>query len=401
MAVPGYARLIVLVTVGGLAFLPTLAAQADNAPPSQVLSNYESSTGADIVRDCGYSAPLPAEPTSSFWLFCDTAAYGFNSSDQWTLESFLPGSSAAEAPDNAGEVPSDLSEQTTAGSSLPTFPNNDAPEQFLPTPSGLETSAGLPCDAANDAYAASWSTGMTADAARRSDLLITYVNYCVSTDSDSEIAEGFGLAQYDPATNTLNSQVTVFSSTDTSIPAQEQLGAPIFSGSRLYLFGSNCGEVYDATCVASSGDAVYLARVPASAASWSTPGDYQWYSGPSSWTAADTSATSLISGATPLSVNVANFASVGQGLVLIEETDLVGAFTVYEASSPAGTWTEKTSAQLNCPNDGDSFCRAIIPHPELSTSSDLLVSYFDPVEPPYYNPSESTEGHVMVASIPW
>lgn len=389
------------LAAGGLAFLPLLSAQADSAPPSQVLSNYENSTGADIGRDCGYSAPLPAQPTSSFWLFCDTAVNGFNSGDQWTLLSFLPGSSAAEAPDNAGEVPTDLSEQTTAGTSLPTFPNNDAPEQFLPTPSGLETAAGLPCDSANDAYAASWSTGMTEDAAKRSDLLITYVNYCVSTDGGGELAEGFGLDQYDPATNKLDSQVTVFSSADTSIPVQERLAAPIFAGSYLYLFGANCGDVYDATCVANSGNAVYLARVADNATSWSTPGDYKWYSGPSSWTATDTSATSVISGATPLSVSVASFASLGQGLVLIEETDLVGAFTVYEASSPAGTWTEKTSAQLNCPNDGASFCRAIIPHPELSTSSDLLVSYFDPVEPPYYNPAEPGEGHVLVTSIPW
>ena len=51
---------------------------ADNPPPSQVLSNFENYYGANVVRDCGYSQPLPADPASSLWLFCDTDVYGFN-----------------------------------------------------------------------------------------------------------------------------------------------------------------------------------------------------------------------------------------------------------------------------------------------------------------------------------
>jgi hypothetical protein len=395
------AGLAIAVLAGSGALAPALAARADNSPPSQVLSNYESSTGGDMVRDCGYSTPLPADPSSSLWLFCDTADYGFGSSGQWGLQSFLPGSSAAQAPSNAGEVPTDLSELTTPGTGLPTFPNDDAPAQFLPTPAGLQTASGLPCDSANDAYAASWSTGLTADAAKRSDVLITYVNYCVPTGGGDPVAEGFGIAQYDPATNTLDSQVTVVSSADTSIPVQEQLGAPIFDGRYLYLFGSYCADVYDATCVSASGDGIYLARVPASAADWSDAADYQWYAGPSTWTPTDTAATSLISGATPLAVNVASFASLDQGLVLVEETNLAGGFTVYEASAPAGTWAEKTSGTVPCTDEGDSFCRAIIPHPELSTTSDLLLSFFNPAALPYYNPAEGTQGHVMVAEFGW
>ena len=44
---------------------------------------------------------------------------------------------------------------------------------------------------------------------------------------------------------------------------------------------------------------------------------------------------------------------------------------------------------------------AAIPHPELSTSSGQLVSFFNPAAAPYYNPSEPTSGHVMVAAFPW
>lgn len=40
------------------------------------------------------------------------------------------------------------------------------------------------------------------------------------------------------------------------------------------------------------------------------------------------------------------------------------------------------SGTVPCTTEGSNFCRAIIPHPELSTSGDLLVSYFDPVRRP-------------------
>ena len=109
----------------------------------------------------------------------------------------------------------------------------------------------------------------------------------------------------------------------------------------------------------------------------------------------------MIPGATPLAVNVNDFSALGQGFVLIEQTSSTGAFTVYEASSPDGTWTEKTSGTVPCITEGDSFCRAIIGHPELSTSSDLLLSYFNPGAAPQDNPSAGPEGHVMAAAYPW
>jgi hypothetical protein len=56
-------------------------ALADNPPPSQVLSNYENSTGSDIVRDCGFSTPPSADPSDSLCLCRDTAVYGFNAQD--------------------------------------------------------------------------------------------------------------------------------------------------------------------------------------------------------------------------------------------------------------------------------------------------------------------------------
>jgi hypothetical protein len=392
---------VMLVVTAAVLCVSSTPALADNPPPSQVLSNYESSTGSDIVRDCGFSTPLPGDPDDSLWLFCDTATYGFDSAGQWGLTGFITGSTAAEGPSTPGQVPTDLSEVPTPGSGVPALPNDDGPEQFLPTPTALVTQDGEPCDSADGAYAASWITGVTRDAARPSDVLISFNDYCVMGDLNY-LAEGFGLAEYNPATNTLDSDATVFSDTSGSaLGSQELLGSPVFSGGYLYLFGSYCNEVYDVTCISNSGDAVYLARVRANPAAWSNPGDYQWYAGPSSWIATSGSAGSLISSATPLAVSVSYFSGLGHGLVLVEQTNAAGAFTVYQASRPAGTWTETTTGTVPCTIEDDDFCHAIIAHPELSTSSDLLISYFNPAAAPYYQPSEPAEGHLMVASFPW
>jgi hypothetical protein len=374
---------------------------ADNPPPGQVLSNYESSTGSDIVRDCGFSTPLPADPGDSLWLFCDTAVYGFNTQDQWGLTSFITGSTAAQGPSAPGEVPTDLSEVPAPGNGPATLPNSNAPAHFLPVPSGLITTSGEPCDSADGAYAASWISGAARDPANPSDVLVSFNDYCVMGNLDY-LAEGYGLAEYDPATNTLDSEATVFSDTSGSaLGSQELLGSPIVSGGYLYLFGSYCSEIYDVTCISNAGDAVYLARVRANPTDWTSPGDYQWYTGGSAWTATAAEAGSLISGATPLAISVSDFSALGHGLVLVEQTNDAGAFTVYQASRPAGTWTETTTGTVPCTIEGDDFCHALVAHPELSTSSDLMISYFNPAAAPYYQPSEPAEGHLMVASFPW
>ncbi len=121
-----------LLLAAGLTALCPAAAQADTPPPGQVLSNFENYFAANIVRDCGYSQPLPADPSSSLWLFCDTDVYGFNAQGQWALSNIISGSTAAEGPATAGQVPTGLSEVPSPGSGAPTLPNHDGPAQFLP-----------------------------------------------------------------------------------------------------------------------------------------------------------------------------------------------------------------------------------------------------------------------------
>jgi hypothetical protein len=87
-----------------------------------------------------------------------------------------------------------------------------------------------------------------------------------------------------------------------------------------------------------------------------------------------------------------DYSSVGQGLALVEETSIGGAFRVWHATSPPGPWNLGPTSKVPCTsgNGALNFCRALIGHPELSTSSQLLLSFYDP-----------GTNHVWVAATPW
>jgi len=108
----------------------------------------------------------------------------------------------------------------------------------------------LPCTGPG-AYPASWISGVTraprgvtraprgvarAVLATAGTLLITYDEYCVTGTGTGEAttAEGFGLAEYDPASNLLGPVTTVFSS-GSGLPLlkQQVLGSPILARGHL------------------------------------------------------------------------------------------------------------------------------------------------------------------------
>jgi hypothetical protein len=383
--------LFVLVVFTGVAFAAPVTAVADTSPPSQVLSNFENVTGDSIARDCGFSQSLPAKPGTSIWLFCDSPVYGFKGG-KWHLVSFITGSTAAEGPVTPGKVPTRLSELTSTGTPLPAFPNHNAPQRFLSVPKGLVTKAGGACGATSASYAASWIYGVTRDAARPSDLLISFDNFCVQ-GAFTFTPEGFGLAVYDPANNTVVSRTVYTALNPTGLSAQQVLGSPVFSGSYLYLFGFRCADP-GTVCPASSRDAIFLARVPAKPASWDTARDYQWFVRPGVWSRSPKAAGSVIPGARPLGgVNVTDFSSLKQGLVMIEQTTIGGGFTAYQAGSPAGPWRQKTAGTVPCGHGSTGVCHALIAHADLSNSDKLLVSFF--------NPASGPKGHLEVAAFAW
>lgn len=409
----GLAVVAVLVTL--LAALTTLLVERVMAGPPErplaalpaapLLSQVEEGGNVSLGRDCGYSAPLPADSGESLWLFCDTPEYARQANGNpstWKIRQFIPGSTAAldtamAGPGQGITEPGPLTEAGTprrAGSARgladpPAASGVLAP--FLAAPSGLFTSTGHPCGLSSGSYAASWVSGVT-QVGSGPVLLITFNDYCVLIKSGRFEAEGFGLAEYDPRTRTLSHEVTVFDGPPEDRAGPLSLGSPVFYGGYLYLFANACATPAHGRCAGT----LIEARVPANPLAWADPLSYQWHStfpsGP--WTSNPGAATPLIAGPGPVTaVDVADFASAGHHLVAIEQIGIEGSFTAYQAPAPGGPWTEITSGRVACRGAHASFCRAIIGHPELSTRAELVLSYFDPAVGP--------GGHVMVEGFRW
>jgi len=375
------------VIVGCLVVLAVYFAAAP-ARPAPVLSNYERSTGATIRRDCGYSSPLPGRPGWSIWLFCDTAVI---SAHGRRIEQLILGTgTAAAGPYQAGRVPAGLSEVPTPPT-RPAGPGSFAPQPFLPAPRGLQLPGSMwPCTGPG-AYPAAWISGVTrAPPAAADTLLITYDDYCVT--GAGATAEGFGLAEYAPAGNLLGPVTTVFS-TGFGLPLlkQQVLGSPVLGpDGYLYLFGFCRAAPPPAGC---GRGLVFLARTVAAPASWGNPFSYDYWTG-GGWSPQAAAATSLIPAGQPLGISVGDFTADGHGLVMIEQTSLAGDFRAWQARSPAGPWRRILTGRVPCTPGTEpgleGLCRALIGHPELSTPSRLLISYYDP-----------GNDHVDVAAYPW
>ena len=345
--------------------------------PSPVLSDYERSTGNTIHRDCGYSSPVPGKPAWSIWLFCDTAVTGARGQK---IERLILGTdTAADGPYRAGQAPARLSEiPTPPGPPAPA--GTAAPQPFLPAPQGLQLPGSmLPCTGPG-AYPAAWISGVTRtpSAAPARTLLITYNDYCITGTEQELTAEGFGLAEYDPASNVLGPATLVFSN-GLGLPPAQVLGSPVAGGDGyLYLFGFCPAALPPAEC---GNGRVFLARTVAAPAYWQNPFAYQYWTG-DGWSSQPAAAGPLIPAGQPLGISVGNYAAVGRGLVMIEQTSLEGGFQAWQASSPTGPWRRLLTGRVPCTSSAEvgpeGLCRALIGHPELSTRSRLLISYYNP-----------------------
>jgi hypothetical protein len=394
--------------------------------PGLVLSNYERATGDSVPRDCGYSSPLPARPGWSLWLFCDTAV---TSARGARLDRLILGTdTAAAGPYQAGQVPARLSEIPTPPAPA-ALPSNGAPEPFLPAPQNLvRPGSTLPCSGSGT-YPAAWITGVAREPAdagpgSRDRLLISYNDYCVTGDTGSLgtdvpgslTAEGSGLIEYDPATNQLGAPSQVFGGTSgpgqagtaqsglapsgmapsgiaqsgIALPVQQVLGSPVFHGGYLYQFGFCSAATLPTGCATGK---VFMVRVQAIPAAWQNPLSYQYWTG-AGWSLDPNTAASVLPAGHPLGVSAGDYSADGRGLVIVEQTSLAGDFQVWQASSPAGPWRHLRSGRVPCRaasgHGPGNLCRAVIGHPELSTRSHLLISYF--------NPGNS---HVELSAYPW
>jgi len=375
------------VVTATLTLLATACGSASQAVGLQrVLSTYEIATGRVIVRDCGYSVPLPDEPGRSLWLFCDTQIT--NRHGQEIGSPILGTGTAAEGPSGPGQAPGVLTEVTTPGRRQPGA--HAAPLPFLPAPTNLTRPVStLPCTGPH-VYPARWISGVAQEPAGSGPaghLLISYDDYCVSGGSVFT-PEAFGLIDYDPADNVLGRPAEVFrAAAAQQLPQQQLLGSPIFYGGYLYLFAS-CGT--DQGC---GSGGVFLARTAASPARWRDGFTYRYWTG-SGWSASPVGAATLFGPTSALAVSAGDYSADGHGLVAIEQASVAGDFSVWQAAVPTGPWRRVETGRVPCTAGHQAgtggLCRALIGHPELSTRTELLISFFDP-----------GDNHLEVVGFPW
>lgn len=89
-------------------------------------------------------------------------------------------------------------------------------------------------------------------------------------------------------------------------------------------------------------------------------------------------------------------ATTSKHLAMIAQTGLGAAtFQVYEASSPTGPWSAGPAGQVPDACSAGTFgCYALSGHPELSSSGQLVFSWFS-------SDDRDKSGHVRVGAVAW
>jgi hypothetical protein len=359
-----------------LAAVPGVA-RADDAPPALVLSRYETAVpGRLITRDAGYSVSVPGSG-HSLWFFGDTF---------WP-DGFLLGSSVATGPSTPGRVPTQLSEVPTPPAAVE-VPNTGPPQRFLPVPEGLEAPDGTDCLGREGSAPVSWPTG-AAVVPGTYTVLITYLDACLTLPGTLDV-QRYGVAEYDPLSNRIVAQRLVFDGPP--LPFAHALGSPVFSADgHLYLYGSQCDDTANLSGVCVTGRVV-AARVPVAGRAWRDAASYTFWTG-TAWSADGSQARTILPEARPAGlVHVADARELGKGLVLVEQLDLFGGYRIWRSDSFTGGWTQFATGFAPCgggrlPID---VCRTYAAHPDISTTGELLMSYYDPAQ-----------SHVGVIALPW
>lgn len=399
-------------------------------PPGRVVSNYEVANDYQLHRDCGYSVELPNDPGELLWLFCDTVITDDTPAQvKQTLFPFRFGTFAGQGPFTPGHVPGAIS-HLPSPPAAPTLPNNNQPSSFVPNPSGLQDihgnacltdNNGTPNDPSDDTirYQPAWAGGITAGPdsqvtvmngstpmviADPSELLfVVYVEACVVQLPEDEPDPIWGryrlepkrtkLAVYDPADNSIVATSTLWavSSPTGMLPSHQHVFHPTFHGGYLYFYTAECTNVATFFGTCNGGDAHAL-RAPLNSIGTGSAYQYRTASG---WSTNIANAVDIIPAASsgPFMVDVGDFTHLGKGYLLMEQYSFGGHYRLWQAATPAGPWTLEETGQMPCPIGTDQGCYHLWSHPELSTESNLIYSFYS-----IYTESH-TNGFIELRSI--
>ncbi|MGO9872280.1 MAG: hypothetical protein ACLPVY_00655 [Acidimicrobiia bacterium] len=367
-----------VVAVGsllGLASVPVGAQGERIAPATSTIqavplrSSYETATRV-VSRDIGLSVVLP--DGHELWLFGDTGVYQRTGDARWTSTKFIDGSTALEAKYASGQVPH--------GGEYP----SGAPARFIPVPNDvyLSDGSGRACikGLGAAAFSARWPTGAAVMESNTSEVLITYSEVCVThggISAETRI-EGWGYLLYNWRTHHIDhGPIDVFRphANAAAIASSLVFGSPIFDNGNLTLFSSTCVSQYLGCGVGQ----VWSVTMPDMTAALDNAKSYTL----------NQLATDGSGQFEPLSISVGQYST---GLRMVEWTSIAGTYAIFSAPTITSAWHLDGSGTLPRCQTHTGFCFALEGHPELSTPTDIFVSYDDPDAGP--------NGHVVISALP-
>jgi hypothetical protein len=335
----------------------------------RVRSQYEH-TNRVVSRDIGLSVALPNG--KALWIFGDTGVITRAPGAHWESVDFIDGSTAMVAPSRPGQVP--------RGMELPA----GRPARFVPAPTSvyMPDGSGRRCakPTPTAAFAARWPTGAALMPANHAQVIVTYLVVCVVQTVDGEPVhhtEGWGYLLYDWRSRQIeHGPVDVFAprTNGGELPESLRFGWPVVTRGKLTLFSASCSRLL----VACGGGHVWAATLVPEVGVLDDPASYD----------AEPVRTDGSARWQPMSISVGKYED---GLRLVEQTSVLGAYRIFEAPEVGAPWHLAGSGTLPGCRNPNGFCFGLEGHPELSTASSVFVSYKDP--------SSGPSGHVVVSAL--
>jgi hypothetical protein len=369
------------VTVEGASH-PAVQTTVNRAPArllGPLLSNFETST-TTLGRDGGISVPLPNG--KAFWLFGDTPIFSYQETS-WNMTYFIEGSSAGLVRYRPGEPiterVSELVPGRRAGREAP-------PGQFLNRPVVyMPDGTGRLCNKANGGEtteAARWATG-AALLSDEANILITYIDVCVLSEQEFTV-QGWGFSLYDWRANDFTVAARdVFPprKDGSALPRAKFFGSPIITGDNVTLFSATCCQP-DST--------MFTTTMPSDVASLSDPDSYV--------------PRPVLGMRSTLVLHVAPKSATLPYFAMYSLTGRDGEYNIYFADEPTGPWSLRATGILpRCRTSTQACTNSIFLHSELSSPSQLIVSYYlygyGPAIAQYPDASRKVH-HIVLAELP-
>jgi len=348
--------------------LPTLTAVTSAAP--EAIGEVAGVTYDE--RDGGYSAPLGNG--TSLWLFGDSQIV--SGAPTFSLKRFVTGSTAAIGPTQPGSTLQGLRD-VVVGHGLGT--TSTVPNHFLPNPTSLPLPAGQSgaCTNSGQHFPVRWPTGAVGlGSAQR--VLVTYVDACVFSATSYSV-QGSGIAVFNASTFTFGTPPTdiVPPTTAPQVTPRYFWGSPVREPNGVL-------DVFAAVNDALSGTTLHVAQLLPTAKSLIDPSHYR------PLTALPADGNSFPIGTFSIGLYPS---SSGPVFRAVESVDHGGTVIIWTASRATGPWTALGRATLPGCTLASLYCWTEEGHPELSSATSLVVTYYRPGDP------RLGLGHLAAAAI--